>query len=282
VCSALVQELTEPAAEKWLEEKDLSTPRATWVSLALTLLLAGWLAGCSSSLRGPERITEPDSARAAEEEQVASRSSEPTVSIPPRDAAGSEISGLPRYPGSVRVEYERGRRGGLEMVHARYLTRDGLDAVRGYYRGVFRAEGWMVANAEFYEDEWTFLVLHGEREADIEIEAHEGGVTGMDIELIEPLPEEIASQDKPSEPKPKKEPPQPKPNPPRQPRYTPPPETPAPTLQSASPAPQSASPAPQPAASATPQPASPAPGYYGDDDFGDDDWGGDDDGDGDD
>jgi hypothetical protein len=144
----------------------------------------------------------------------------------------------------VRVEYERGRRGGLEMVHARYLTRDELDAVRGYYRGVFRTEGWEVGNAEFYQDEWTFLVIHVEREADIEIEAHEGGVTGVDIELTEP--EETVSRMTPREPRAK---------PDRQPRSTTPTATPA--SQSASPAPQS---------------ASPAPGYYGDDgdDFGDD------------
>jgi hypothetical protein len=268
VCPALNQDRVGAGLGAIVEEKDLSTPRATWVSLALTLLLAAWLTGCASGRREPEKITEADSPRA--EERVASRSSEPTVSIPPQDAAGREISGLPRYPGAVRVEYERGQRGGLEMVHARYLTRDGLDAVRGFYRGIFRAEGWEVANAEFYDDEWTFLAIHGEREADIEIEAHEGGVTGMDIELTEPLPEEVASQKKPPEPKSKKKPPEPKP-----PRSTPPPATPAPTPQPASPAPQSASPAPQPAASATPQAASPAPGYYGDDDFGDD-GGGDD------
>jgi hypothetical protein len=89
----------------------------------------------------------------------------------------------------VRVEYSGGQREGLETTRARYLTRDGLDAVRGYYRGVFWAEEWEVANAEFYDDEWTFLVLHSEREAEIEIEAHEGGITGMDIRLSEPVPE---------------------------------------------------------------------------------------------
>jgi hypothetical protein len=224
--------------------------------------LAGCLAGCASNARQPERITESDSPR--EPEQVASRSSEPVVSIPSDDAPGRDLSGLPRYPGSVRVEYERGQRGGLEMVRARYLTRDGLDAVRGYYRGVFRAEEWEVANAEFYEDEWTFLVLHGDREADVEIETHEGDVTGMDVELTEPLPEELVSKNPP-----------PKPEPAQKPRSAAPSAAPSPEpSQSATPAAPSAASASAPASA---RPSSPAPGYYGDDgdDFGDD-GGGDD------
>lgn len=191
---------------------------------------------------------------------MASQSSEPAVRVPSDDVPGREISGLPRYPGSVRVEYERGQREGLEMVRARYLMLDSLDAVRGYYRGVFRAKGWEVANVEFYEDEWTFLVIHGEREADIEIEAQGQDVTDVDIELSEPLPEKApAPKEKPQKPKAEPAPPQP---------ATPATATPASSPQSASPAPQS---------------ASPAPGYYGDDrddfddydDFGDD-GGGDD------
>jgi hypothetical protein len=183
------------------------------------------------------------------------------VRLPADDAAGSEIQGLPRYPGSVRVDYERGQRGGLEMVHARYLTRDSLDAVRGYYRGVFRAEGWEVANAEFYEDEWTFLTIHGEREAYVEIEAHARGVTGVDIELSEPKPKVSASRE-----------------PPRK-QETAPKDDHALSEQTPSAAPATSSPAPsaQPSSSPAPQSASPAPGYYGDDadDYGDD-GGGDD------
>jgi hypothetical protein len=248
-------------------------------SLALALFLAGQLAGCASNAQRQERITEPDSPGETTSEQVASRNSEPAVRIPSEDVAGGEISGLPRYPGSVRVEYERGRRGGLEIVRTRYLTRDGLDAVRGYYRGVFRAQGWEVANVEFYEDEWTFLAIHGEREADVEIEAHEGDVTDMDIELSEPLPErETATKKMPQ--KKEKSPAlrEPAPSRPPQPAEQ---ATPAPQSASPSPAPQSASPAPQ-SASPAPQSASPAPapGYYGGDDdwddFGDDDGGGDD------
>ena len=46
------------------------------------------------------------------------------------------------------IEYERAQQEDLKLVRVKYLTRDGLDAVRGFYRGVFRAEGWKVANVE--------------------------------------------------------------------------------------------------------------------------------------
>ncbi len=243
------------------EEKELKTARKILGSLALTLVLAGCLAGCGSNA---QQVTEPGSPDGTQ--QVASRSSEPAVRVPTEDVAGKEIPGLPRYPGSVRVDHERGQRAGLELVRARYLTHDGLDAVRGYYRGVFRAKAWEVVNAEFYEDEWTFLAAHGEREAHVEIEAHAGGVTGMDIELSEPTPKAIASQETPGKPE----------TPPKN-GHAPPEQTP-----SAVPATSSPIPSAQPSASpAPPQSASPAPGYYGDDadhyggDYGDD-GGGDD------
>ena len=49
---------------------------------------------------------------------------------------------------------------------------------------------WKVANVEFSKGEWTFLVVRGEREAELRIEARLRGVTTIIIELSEPLPEE--------------------------------------------------------------------------------------------
>jgi hypothetical protein len=238
------------------EEKELNTSRVTVASLALMLVLAGFLVGWVLNYQRSERFTEVDSpSKTTLPEQRAPRTPEPAVRIPSEDVPGREISELPRYPGSVRVEYERGEREGLKVVRTRYLTRDGLDAVRGFYRGVFRAEEWKVANVEFTEDRWTFLVVHGEGEANIRIEPHGQDVTRVDIEFSEPLPEK--------EPAPKERPQKREGDPAPQPA-TP---TPTPAPQSAAPAPQTASPAP------APQPApAPAPGYDDDggDDFGDD------------
>jgi hypothetical protein len=119
---------------------------------------------------------------------------EPIARIPPEDVPGGDISGLPRYPGSVRVEYERGQRDDLKVVRVTYLTRDGLDAIRDFYRGIFRAEKWKMANVEFSEDRWTFLVVHGEREAHVRIEPHNRDVTKAGIELTEPLPQKETPQ----------------------------------------------------------------------------------------
>jgi hypothetical protein len=94
-----------------------------------------------------ERFTEVNSpSKTPPLKQTAPRA--PEAHIPPEDVPGRGISDLPRYPGSVRVEYERAQQEGLKLVRVKYLTRDGLDAVRSFYRGVFRAEGWKVANVE--------------------------------------------------------------------------------------------------------------------------------------
>jgi hypothetical protein len=228
------------------EEKELNTSRIIVASLALILVLAGYLAGWALNHHRSERITEVNSLnKPALSEQTAPRAPEPVAPIPSEDVPGAEISGLPRYPGSVRVEYERGQRDGLKVVRARYLTREGLDAVRGFYRGVFRAEGWKVANVEFSEDRWTFLVVDGEREVEVRIEPHGGDVTRADIESSEPLPEKEIPQKREA----------------------------SPATQGPPPPSQSASPAP------APQPA-PAPDddYYEGEDWDDlgDDGGGDD------
>jgi hypothetical protein len=193
----------------------------------------------------------------------------PTPPLPAEDVPGKDIPDLPRYPGSVRVEYERKEQDRLVYTRVRYLSRAGLDVIRGFYRGVFRAEGWKVANVEFSESEWNFLVVHGEREATIEIEPHGRDVTSIDIVLSEPLPKKQPAQ----KVKPQKREAKPAPQDPAPPQTATPTSTPAP--QSASPTPQSVSPTP------APQPA-PAPDddYYeggGDDgDDLDDDGGGDD------
>jgi hypothetical protein len=113
----------------------------------------------------------------------------PAPPLPAEDVPGKDMPDLPRYPGSVRVEYELTEQDSLVFTRVRYLSHANLDVIRGFYRGVFRAQGWKVANMEFSEGEWTFLVVHGEREANIRFEPHGRGVTRMDILLSEPLPQ---------------------------------------------------------------------------------------------
>jgi hypothetical protein len=222
---------------------------------ALALVLVAIGASWVLTREQPESVS---AIHLEDEATVAERSSpsntKPKTSLPAEDVPGRDVPELPRYPNSVRVEYERNEQDLLVFTRVRYLSHARVEVIRGFYRGVFRAEGWKVANVEFSEGEWTFLVVHGEREATIEIEPHGREVTRMDIVLSEPLPKKEPAQ----KVKPQKREAKPAPQDPAPPQTA----TPTPTT-----APQSASPAP-------------APGYdddgeEGGDDF-DDDGGGDD------
>ena len=108
-----------------------------------------------------------------------------SASIPAEDARGEALPGLPRPPGSVQTGYSREEAGGLALVRAAYLVREGPDTVRGFYRGVFRDGGWQVANVEYSGDVWHFLVLRGDREAGVEVAPRDGG-SEVEIELSGP------------------------------------------------------------------------------------------------
>jgi cell division septation protein DedD len=254
----------------------LSAWRISGVALALMLVVAVVWVGWPLIRQQSEGVTaeRPDHKTMLSERTTPSNT-KPAASLPAEDVPGKGIPDLPRYPGSVRAEYERKEQDLLVFTRIRYLSDAKLDVIRGFYRGVFRAEGWHVANVEFSEGEWTFLIVYGDREADIEIEPHGRDVTRVDIELSEPLPEK--------EPAPKEIPQKREESPAKQEPAPPPPSqsatpTPAPAPQSASPAPQSATPAPAPQPTPAPQPA-PAPDDYEErgDDLGDDE-GGDDEG----
>lgn len=108
-----------------------------------------------------------------------------SASIPARDAPGGPVPGLPRHPDSVRVGYSEKEVDGLTLLRASYLTREGPDAVRGFYRGVFRARGWQVANVDYSGDGWHFLVVRRDREAWVEVLPRDG-VSEVKVELSGP------------------------------------------------------------------------------------------------
>jgi hypothetical protein len=263
---------TNPASQK---ENVLNAWRLVVGVFAVTLVLAAIGASWAVTRQQSESVsvTPPENTTTISERTTASNT-KPAMSLPAEDVPGKDVPDLPRYPRSVRVEYERKEQDRLVFTTVRYLSRAKVDVIRGFYRGVFRSKNWTVANAEFSEGEWTFLVVHGDREAQVRIEPHRRGVTRVDIVLSESLPEK--------KPSPKQIPQKREASPAtQQPASLPSSQsatpTPAPAPQSASPAPQSATPAPapQPAAPA-PQPA-PTPDDYeeGGDDLGDD-GGGDD------
>ncbi len=261
---------TNPASQK---EIGLNAWRLVVGVFAVTLVLAAIGASWAVTRQQSESVSmiRPENTTTISERTTASNT-KPAMSLPAEDVPGKDVSDLPRYPRSVRVEYERKEQDRLVFTTVRYLSRANLDVIRGFYRGVFRSKNWTVANAEFSEGEWTFLIVHGDREAQVRIEPHGRGVTRVDIVLSESLPEKNPA------PKqiPQKREASPATQQPTSQSATP---TPAAAPQSASPAPQSATPAPapQPAAPApAPQPA-PTPDDYeeGGDDLGED-GGGDD------
>jgi hypothetical protein len=101
------------------------------------------------------------------------------------DVPGDDIPGLPRFPGSTRVEYRQALVGDLLETEAEYVVAGDMDPVYGFYRQVFDDEGWTVADLGIYQGEWTFFVISGEREALVEIESR-GTLIEVEIELSEP------------------------------------------------------------------------------------------------
>ena len=75
----------------------------------------------------------------------------------------------------MRAGYSERETSWLVLVRASYLTREGVDAVREFYRGVFGAQGWQVANVEYSGDGWHYLILRGDLEVDVEVLPRRGG-----------------------------------------------------------------------------------------------------------
>lgn len=108
-----------------------------------------------------------------------------TALIPAMDVPGEDIVDLPRYPGAVRVEYRQSTAEQLLLTEVEYVVAAPLDTVRDFYREIFYAQGWSVADLGFYQGEWTFFVIMDEREAHVEVEAR-GELVEVELELSEP------------------------------------------------------------------------------------------------
>jgi hypothetical protein len=209
----------------------VSTWRVAGVAFVLMLALVAACSGWTSNRQHPEGVAKVRSQdKTMLSERTSPRDAKPAMSLPSEDVPGQDVPDLPRYPDSVRVEYERKEIDALVLTRIRYLTHEKLDAVRGFYRGVFRSEGWKVANADFSDGEWTFLVVKGEREADIEVRSHDTGAETT-MQLSVPQPRKQSDKGTASEASPPKREAAPEP---------------APSPASASPAPASVPPAPAP------------------------------------
>lgn len=109
-------------------------------------------------------------------------------SIPDEDVTGSDIPGLSRYPGSVRIEYIRENQEDTIWTEVEYLTDADTSQVREFYRDVFRTEGWSVDDIGFAQNAWIFFVVKDEREVFLELKPR-GDIVEVDIEHTEPKEE---------------------------------------------------------------------------------------------
>ncbi len=120
-----------------------------------------------------------------------------TISFTSRsDVTGADISTIPRYPGSVRVEYRRSVDQRLLNTEVEYVVAADLAPVHDFYREIFRAHRWLVADLGFSQGEWTFFLVEAEREAVIEIESR-GELVEVEIELSEPHTEQVRATPRP-------------------------------------------------------------------------------------
>ncbi len=123
----------------------------------------------------------------------------PEPSMPEKDVPGGNISGLPRYPGSVRIHYRREDLDNVVWTEVRYVTSADVDAVRGFYRDVFRTEGWSVGDVGFSGGTWNFFVIDGEREVYVELEPRDE-IVEVDFVLTEPKPDKELKPEQKDEP----------------------------------------------------------------------------------
>lgn len=140
------------------------------------LLITGFMAG---------RLTAPAAPGEAAPPAAAADAPPPAPPMPLVDVPGHDIPGLPRYPEARRIEYRQTVENNLVLTEAQYVTTADFETVHEYYRQVFNTEGWLVADANFYQREWTFLVTAGGQEALVEVEA-EGPLVEIEIELSNP------------------------------------------------------------------------------------------------
>lgn len=106
--------------------------------------------------------------------------------LPTADVEGEEIGRLPRYPGSVRSEYEVMLDDRFRLLVTEYLADAPLDEVRAYYEGVIDEHGWSRADINYAAGEWTYVLVDGSTEALIELEVT-NGLVEIDLQLSEPI-----------------------------------------------------------------------------------------------
>lgn len=160
----------------------LRVPVLAVAIVALMLPLAGFAVGWVFADRDGWLLASQERPRAVE---PVDQPLPQNPSLPDEDVDGSDIPGLSRYPGSVRIEYIRENQGEMVWTEIEYLTNADMSQVREFYRDSFRAEDWSVNDVGYAQNAWVFFIVKGEREVFVEIRPR-GNIVEVDIEQTEP------------------------------------------------------------------------------------------------
>ena len=137
--------------------------------------------------------------------------------MPAVDVAGEDLERLPRYPGSVRTEYEISIDDRYRLTAVEYFADATADEVRLFYQGVIDEHGWERADIQYSGGEWTYVLVDGRVEGLIEIEVTRGYVE-IDLQVSAPIASPSPTESPSSTPEPT-----------RPPQATPPPAAPTPS-----------------------------------------------------
>lgn len=155
----------------------VSLSRAALAVLIIALLIGGAVLGGAVTAFGEARLTPSPSASP-------SPSATARPALPTTDAPGEDIDRLPRYPGSVRTEYEIITDDRYRLTVTEYFADATIDEVRAFYQGVIHDHGWTRADIGYAGGEWTYVLVDGSTEALIEIEMSRGYVE-IDLQISE-------------------------------------------------------------------------------------------------
>lgn len=109
--------------------------------------------------------------------------------LPAADVDGEDFERLPRYPDSVRTEFNITSDDHFRLTAVEYFADADLGEVRSFYQDVIADQGWQRADITYAGGEWTYVIVDGGTEALIELEIS-GGFVEVDLQVSTPLPSE--------------------------------------------------------------------------------------------
>ncbi len=167
--------------------------------IALAFLILGVLVGGIALGRVVTAITQP--VRPMSTATPTPSSSAPAIGLPVSDVPGEDLERLPRYPGSVRTEYEISVDERYRLRITEFMVDAPLEEVRLFYQAVIDDHGWEIADIGYTGGEWTYVLVDGRTEALIELEVT-SRYAEIDLQVSRPIttPEPTPTPEPTSEP----------------------------------------------------------------------------------